>query len=250
MALTGKSVRYFRAVISYDGTAFLGFQIQASGRTVQGVLETALTEIAKNPVRIIGAGRTDAGVHALGQVISFPISWAHSSNKLRIALNVKLPNDVVVRSLSETNDNFHPRFDAKSRHYRYVISTGSVRDVFNRQYTLWLNELIDIDLLQRATMCLLGTHDLAAFGKPPQGTNTIRTIFQARWLGDGNKIVFEIVADAFLYRMVRNIVGTLLQVGLGQIEVGHVAKILLSKNRAESGPPVAPQGLFLVKVNY
>lgn len=243
-------ISYFKAVIAYDGTAFLGFQIQTSGRTVQGVIEAALTEIAKNPVRIIGAGRTDTGVHALGQVISFALPWKHSCHKLQIALNVKLPTDVTICSLSEADADFHPRYTAKSRQYKYVISTSSTKNIFSRQYALWLNTSIDVSVLQQASACLIGTHDFAAFGKPPQGTNTVRTVFQAEWLCYVDEIIFEITADAFLYRMVRNIVGTLLQAGLGQITVNDVHGILLSKSRATCGPPVAPQGLFLVKVNY
>ena len=243
-------MRQFRAILAYDGTEFLGFQIQANGRTVQGVIEAVLEQITKRPSRIIGAGRTDTGVHAAGQVISFKIQWRHSIGKLQKALNVKLPTDIVVLSLTEIAGDFHPRYDALARQYRYTILNQAVRNVFSRRYALWVPQDIDFEAMQAASRYLLGTHDFATFGRPPQGTNSIRTVSQADWCVKDTTMSFEITANAFLYRMVRNIVGTILDVGLGNLAIKQIPDILLAKDRSKSGAPVAPYGLSLIKVYY
>ncbi|MEM7032652.1 MAG: tRNA pseudouridine(38-40) synthase TruA [Chloroflexota bacterium] len=243
-------MRQFKAVIAYDGTDFLGFQVQANGRTVQGTIEIVLASIAKSPVRIVGAGRTDTGVHAAGQVVSFRLNWQHDTSVLKKVLNVKLPNDIVVLSLVEMKGDFHPRYDAKSRQYRYTIRNQSARSVFDRHYSLLVTKELDLRAIKCASRYFLGTHDFATFGRPPQGTNSVRTIFKADWYTNDMVICFEITADAFLYRMVRNIVGTLLDVGLRKISAGDIPIILLAKDRAMSGSPVAPNGLSLIKINY
>lgn len=240
----------YKAIIAYDGTDFLGFQIQARGRTVQGTLEAALKKIAKQPVRIIGAGRTDTGVHAIGQVISFRLLWRHRLADLHKALNANLPQDIVVLELSEIDSGFHPRFDALSRQYRYTILNQRVRDVFKRRYAMHVSQILDVEQMQQASLHLLGTHDFASFGRAPQGDNTVRTVIQAAWSVNEPEITFEITANAFLYRMVRSIVGTLLEVGLGKFKVGEVKKILLARDRSRARTLVPPNGLCLVKVNY
>lgn len=240
----------YKAIIAYDGTDFLGFQIQAKGRTVQGTLEAALKKIAKQPVRIIGAGRTDTGVHAIGQVISFKLPWRHSPTDLHKALNANLPPDIVVLELSEINSGFHPRFDALSRQYCYTILNQQVRDVFKRRYALHVSRILDVGQMQQASLHFLGTHDFASFGRAPQGDNTVRTITQAAWSVNGPEITFEITANAFLYRMVRSMVGTLLEVGLGKFKVDEVKKILLARNRSRARTLAPSNGLCLVKVNY
>lgn len=240
----------YKAIIAYDGTDFLGFQIQAKGRTVQGTVEAALKKIAKHPVRIIGAGRTDTGVHAIGQVISFRLPWRHRLADLHRALNANLPQDIVVLELSEIDSGFHPRFDALSRQYRYTILNQRVRDVFKRCYALHVAQVLDIGRMQQASLHLLGTHDFASFGRAPQGDNTVRTVTQAAWSANGPEITFEITANAFLYRMVRSIVGTSLEVGLGKLKVDEVKKILLARDRSRARTLVPSNGLCLVKVNY
>ncbi|NIT58244.1 MAG: tRNA pseudouridine(38-40) synthase TruA [Aliifodinibius sp.] len=240
----------YKAIIAYDGTDFLGFQIQARGRTVQGTLEAALKKIAKQPVRIIGAGRTDTGVHAIGQVISFRLLWRHRLADLHKALNANLPQDIVVLELSEIDSGFHPRFDALSRQYRYTILNQRVRDVFKRRYEMHVSQILDVGQMQQASLHLLGTHDFASFGRAPQGDNTVRTVIQAAWSVNEPEITFEITANAFLYRMVRSIVGTLLEVGLGKLKVDEVKKILLARDRSRARTLVPSNGLCLVKVNY
>ncbi|RME49726.1 MAG: tRNA pseudouridine(38-40) synthase TruA, partial [Caldilineae bacterium] len=209
----------FKATIAYDGTDFFGFQIQAQERTVQGTLETVLQTIARAPVRVTGAGRTDAGVHATGQVIAFQLPWRHTPADLQNALNANLPPDIVVQHVTIAPPNFHPRFDARRRQYRYTILNQPLPDVLRRRYTAHIAPPLQVERMQQASRLLLGTHDFAAFGRPPQGDNTVRTVTQAEWQARGSELTFTITANAFLYRMVRNVVGTLIQVGLGRLEV-------------------------------
>jgi len=243
-------VQHYKATIAYDGTDFLGYQIQAQGRTVQGELEKALDTIARKQTRVVGAGRTDTGVHATGQVIAFKLAWRHSIADLHRALDANLPPDIVVGELTEANTDFHPRFDAVSRQYRYTILNQPIKDVLRQRYTAYISRPVDVDRMRQASVCLLGRHNFASFGKPPQGNNTVRTLTQADWQVNGSEIAFYISANAFLYRMVRNIVGTLLQVGLRQMDVDEVEAILQARDRSKAGPPALPNGLCLVKVNY
>ena len=241
---------HFKAIIAYDGTDFYGFQIQAQERTVQGTLETVLQTIARTPVRVIGAGRTDAGVHAIGQVIAFWMPWRHPPADLQNALNANLPPDIVVQHLTTAQPNFHPRFDAHRRQYRYTILNQPLPDVLRRRYTAHIAPPLQMERMQQASRLLLGTHDFAAFGRPPQGSNTVRTITQAQWQANGPELTFTITANAFLYRMVRNIVGTLIQVGLGRLNVEDVQTILQTRDRAAAGPPAPAAGLCLTRVIY
>lgn len=244
------SVQNHKAIIAYDGTDLLGFQIQSRGRTAQGVLEEALAKIAKKPIRIIGAGRTDAGVHATGQVVAFKLAWKHTLADLQNALNANLPADIAVHELTTTYFNFHPRFDARSRQYKYTILNQPSRDVMKRRYTAHISKPVDVALMQQASFYLVGTHDFASFGRPPQGDNTIRTVSQAEWQVEGSEIAFYITANAFLYKMVRTIVGTLLQIGLGEMDVDELKDILQVKDRSKAGAPAPACGLCLVKVTY
>ena len=213
-------------------------------------MEKTLKTIIKRPVRIIGAGRTDSGVHASGQVIAFDLEWSHQLEALQKALNVNLPQDVAVVSLTTTDSNFHPRFDALSRQYRYTILNQPVRDVLRRRYTMLVRQPLNLSIMQEAGQLFLGQQDFASFGRPPQGDNTVRTITQIDWAVSGAEIKFEITANAFLYRMVRNIVGTLIQVGLGNLTPAEVEAILLARDRSQGAVPALPSGLCLVKVNY
>lgn len=245
-----QSLENYKAIIAYDGTDFLGFQVQASGRTVQGELEKTLARILKSPQRIIGSGRTDAGVHAIGQVISMKIAWQHSTQDLHRALNATLPDDIVVKELTTIYPSFHPRFDAKKRQYVYTIVNQSLPNVLLRRYALHIAKPLNIQKMQRAARYLVGEHDFASFGKPPQGNNSVRRIYQIDWQQNGADIKMTISANAFLYRMVRNIVGTLLDVGLGKLDVENVKDILQAKDRAKAGAPALACGLCLTNVDY
>jgi tRNA pseudouridine38-40 synthase len=242
--------RRYRAIVEYDGTDFLGYQIQATGRTVQGEIEKSIQKVTQSKIRIEAAGRTDAGVHAVGQVIAFNAAWKHSLEDLHSALNATLPPDIGVSDLKFAENSFHPRFDALSRGYRYTIINQPWPIVLQRRYAYQVKKNLDVAAMRKSSRFLLGPHDFASFGKAPQGENTTRNLMQANWSVEGSRLTFEITANAFLYRMVRKIVGTLLQVGLGQLAADEIKNILERRDLTCSAPPVPAHGLCLVRVTY
>jgi tRNA pseudouridine38-40 synthase len=239
-----------KATVAYDGTDFVGFQRQAVGRTVQGVFESVLEDVVGSRVRVLAAGRTDAGVHAEGQVIAFDIEWRHSPSDLQRALNAGLPQDSVVRELAQAAADFHPRYDALSRRYRYTIYQASVRSPLVRRASLHCKTSLDIEAMKAATAVIIGEHDFAAFGRPTKGDVTVRRVIEANWSATPPWVVFEIEANAFLFRMVRSIVGTLLQVGHGKISSERVLEILASRDRGQAGKTAPAHGLCLIRVSY
>jgi tRNA pseudouridine38-40 synthase len=249
-ARTGSETDYFRATVAYDGTDFLGFQLQSNGRTVQGVLEAALAQVTQTNVRVIGSGRTDSGVHARGQVIAFRSDWRHKMEDLHRALNAMLPPDVAVLDLDRAPEGWHPRFSALRRHYRYTVLNQPLRSPLDRRYAHHLPQPLDIRALQAGSGLLVGVHDFAAFGQATQGESTQREVFEARWRQDGPWFTFDVVGNAFLRGMVRNLVGLLLQVGAGCWLVERVAEVLESRNRALAAPPAPACGLCLMRVEY
>jgi len=240
----------YRAIVEYEGTDFLGYQIQAKGRTVQGELEKALGKVTQSDIRIDSAGRTDAGVHATGQVIAFNALWRHSLEELHRALNATLSWDVVISDLTISDRSFHPRFDALSRTYRYTILNQLWPSPLQQRYAYHIRNPLDVAAMCQAGRFFMGVHDFASFGKPPQGKNTVREVKQVEWIVDGTRLVFEITANAFLYRMVRTIVGTLVQVGLGQLVPKDVKDIIAAQDLTQSAPPAPARGLCLIKVTY
>lgn len=240
----------YRATVEYDGSDFLGFQYQARGRTVQGEIEKAIEKVTQQKVRIAGAGRTDAGVHALGQVIAFNVAWRHSAQELQRALNAVLPMDIALRDCCVVSFDFHPRYDALWRQYRYVVWNEPVRSPLWQRYAYHVPEPLDIAAMQKATQYLIGCHDFAAFGKAPRGDNTVRKVLQAEWIVEGKRLIFEITADAFLRHMVRRIVGTLLQIGRGQRPPEEIALLVQGKAGRLATPLAPAQGLCLVKIGY
>ena len=240
-----------RAVVAYDGTDYFGFQRQANGPTVQAALEDALAQVTQSPVAVVAAGRTDSGVHARGQVVAFDIAdWRHGLDDLQRALNAVLPPDVAVSAVEEAAPDFHPRYDARSRRYRYTVYNAPVRSPLDRRYSWHIRSPLDVGAMQEAARLLLGEHDFAAFGRPPQGTNTVRLVLAVEWGGRPPRLTFDIEANAFLYRMVRSIVGTLVSVGRGAMSVAEFAAVLESRERARAGPTAPPQGLCLIEVKY
>lgn len=236
------------AILEYDGTDFEGFQIQKHGRTVQGELERALRRITGEKIRVIGGGRTDAGVHAAGQGAHFDTAWQRSLAELQRALNAVLPGDIAVRSLVEVGKDFSARYSAKSRAYRYTILNQAIRSPLACRYALLVPEPLDADAMDAAARCLLGKHDFGAFGSPPRGENTVREMYRAEVKREGTWVRIDLEANAFLYRMVRRIVGTLLGVGKGVLSVAEFREVLAKQRRA--GQAVPPQGLCLVAVRY
>jgi tRNA pseudouridine38-40 synthase len=239
-----------RATIAYDGTDFLGFQLQSSGRTVQGVLEDALAQVSQERVRVVGSGRTDSGVHARGQIIGFHLAWRHSLEDLQRALNAVLPKDVAVLELGLAPEGWHPRFSALRRHYRYSVLSQPIRSPLDRRYAHRVAQSLDLELLETSSRVLVGVHDFAAFGRPTQGEGTVREVFDASWRQDGPWFTFDVVGNAFLRGMVRSLVGALLQVGTGAWPVERVAMVLQSRNRALAAPPAPACGLCLMRVEY
>jgi len=246
-------VTRFRATLVYDGTRFHGFQWQANASpTVQEVVEAALKDVCGRDLRVLTAGRTDTGVHASGQVIAFDLDWQHPAEDLRNALNASLPDDVAVRAVDVAPDEFHPRHDARSRTYQYTVYVGAVRDPL-RRFTAWhLIAPLDAKAIQQAAAALVGIQDFATFGTPTVGDITVRNVTEARWeaSSDGSEHCFTITANAFLFRMVRSIVGTLVMVGQGRMTVDGFRAILATRDRQQSGPVAPPQGLTLIAVNY
>ena len=241
----------YRALVEYDGTDFLGYQIQARGRTVQGEIEKSLNKITRTEVRVDGAGRTDAGVHAVGQVIAFNVAWRHTLEDLHRAFNATLPADIVISDLEVVQDTFHPRFQALSRTYHYFIISQRWPSVMKRRYAHHVSRPLNVEAMAKASRDLLGQQDFAAFGKPPQGNNSIRSVTCADWyVSDDKQLTFKITANAFLYRMVRTIVGTLIQIGMGQGSVGSISEILESCDLTRSAAPAPACGLCLMNVVY
>jgi tRNA pseudouridine38-40 synthase len=243
-----------RAIVAYDGTSYGGFQRQTNAPTVQQALETALAQVTQEAIVIQAAGRTDAGVHAAGQVIAFDTAWRHTVDDLQRALNAVLPADIVLLEANEAALGFHPRYEARSRHYRYTVYNAPVRWPLSRLYSLHVRQSLDVEGMRQAARALVGGHDFAAFGQPPDGRDrggvTIRQVLLAEWGGDPPWLTFDIEANAFLYRMVRSIIGTLLLVGKGKMTPETFVEILASCDRSQAGPTAPPQGLCLIEVKY
>ena len=246
----------YQIILAYDGTGFLGSQRQASSRTVQSELEKALRKLGWQGQTIYLAGRTDTGTHASGQVAAFDLDWLHGLQKLQDALNANLPRDMAVRDVQAAADHFHPRFDARSRCYRYRLFCAGVRDPLRERYAwrVWP----PVAELAALAQIWPGRHDFAAFGSPPHaGGNTIRTVLSAAWQQQADEWFFEIRADAFLYRMVRRLVYAQVAVGQARLtaetllqalddpsEVGQVARSQIPASLAPAS------GLTLVDVRY
>jgi tRNA pseudouridine38-40 synthase len=237
--------------VEVDGTAYHGFQLQAGHRTIQGELEQALASVTQETIRIVGAGRTDAGVHALGQVVSFRTAWDRPLARLQQALNAVLPRDIAIREMAEAAPDFHARYSAVSRAYRYTILNCPVRSPLKERFAHRVATPLAVEPMAEACGHLVGCHDFASFGRPmKEGRSTVRTIHQARCWREGETVYVEIVADAFLRRMVRRIVGGLLEVGTGQLSSEGFREILFARDPSLIQVTAPPRGLCLVKVNY
>jgi len=242
----------YQAVLAYDGTDFVGFQRQREGRTVQGVVESALRRLGWQEEAIRYAGRTDAGVHARGQVIAFRLRWQHGAEALRRALNSLLPPDVAVSALRPAPADFHPRYAAVARRYVYRLYVAAERRPLWRRYAWRVWPALDGDLLAAAAALFPGRRDFAALGTPPspQGT-TVRTVYKAAWASfDEGLWVFDVVADAFLYRMVRRMVALQVAVAQGRMPLESVKQALDQPPAAPLQGLAPPQGLVLQEVCY
>lgn len=242
----------FKLTIEYDGSAFHGWQRQKQARTVQQTIEQALAVMTREAVVLIGSGRTDAGVHALGQTASFRTRCGLTATAFRNGLNSLLPDDVVVHACDSMPDAFHARFDAKLKHYRYHILNRPVPPAVGRQFVWHIRRPLDAPAMAQAAQAFVGTHDFKAVeGAGSPRSHTVRTVADSSLeLSDDGRLIYDIQADGFLRFMVRNIVGTLVEVGLGKRTIGDVGAVLQAKDRSRAGPTAPPQGLFLMAVIY
>jgi len=258
-------MRSLKLTLSYDGTKFVGWQRQAEGTSLQGLLEAILTAIDGTPVAVAGAGRTDAGVHALGQVASCTLASTLDTDTLRRALNAQLPAEVRVLAVEEVAAAFHARFSATGKRYRYVIANGTLVSPFAARYAWHLTGPLDLPAMQQAAKHLVGTHDYSAFQCAGSDVaHAVRSIrlaeiadvtsgppapLSAGAVPGGRLLAVEVASDGFLRHMVRTLTGTLVQVGQGRRDP-DLRPLLASTNRALAGPTAPAHGLWLVEVNY
>jgi tRNA pseudouridine38-40 synthase len=240
----------YQLKIAYDGTNFLGFQKQRNGRTVQAEIENALHCLEWKGKSIIAAGRTDAGVHASGQMITVQISWQHPLSDLQKALNANLADDVAVISIRKVPDSFHPRFSALSRKYIYRIYCQDQRNPLMDRYAWRVWPAVDFTSLKKAAEVIIGKHDFVAFGKPPRDeAGTIREVFTAEWKNEKDAFRFEVKANAFLYHMVRRMVFLQVRVGQGLMDIKDLRLTVAGVKNIKPG--IAPAcGLELAEVEY
>ncbi len=242
----------FKITIEYDGTNYHGWQRQKKDKTIQEEIEKALFRITGQKITLTGSGRTDSGVHALSQVANFKLKTDLTANIFLKALNSILKDDIIIKKCEEVSLSFHARFDAKNKTYHYFILNGKLPRAIGRMYHWHICHPLDINNMNLAASYLVGEHDFAAFeGAGSPRAHTVRRIFMAEFVkGNDGMIIFKIQASGFLRFMVRNIVGTLKDVGSEKITPDKFKEILLSKNRKNAGPTAPPQGLFLVHVCY
>ena len=243
--------RTIKLTVAYDGTRFVGWQRQAEGESIQGLLEDALARFEGAPVTVHGAGRTDAGVHALGQVGSAQLTCGHDTAALLRGLNASLPADVRVVRVDDQPPGFHARFSARSKTYRYVLRTSPILDPFDRLYAWHVGTGLDRPAMLEAAAALVGTHDFAAFQSTGTETaGTVRIITRSALVERDGVSHYEVEGNGFLRHMVRAIVGTLVEVGRGLRPPGSMASLLHGGTRAQAGATAPAHGLFLVRVEY
>ena len=240
-----------KLTIAYDGTHFKGWQRQANGKTIQGEIEKAIEKVFGKHHVLYGASRTDSGVHAKAQVANFKINSSIPTSKIPTALNACLSEDIAIIKAEEAGADFHSRFDAKIKHYRYFILNSRNRDPFNEKYSWRVPYKLNVPLVRKEAKVLIGKHDFKSFQATDKiERSSVRKISRLSIKKEKNQLIVDIEADGFLYNMVRNIVGTLVDIGRGYLPEGSMKKILKAKDRTKAGPTAPAKGLFLVEAKY
>jgi len=244
-------MRRVALILEYDGTDFRGWQLQATGRTVQGVLEEAIFKATGARSRVHGAGRTDVGVHAEGQVAHFDTDSELTVGDMLGALNYYLPHDVAVLAVQDVSSEFHARFSATSKLYRYRLLLSRVRRPLRERFCVREGRELGVEAMRRCAALLEGRHDFASFASEAwRMGSTVRTVLRSEWQQEGEELLYFVEADGFLYKMVRALVGTMLRVGLGKLTVDDFQRVMNAGDRAAAGPCAPAKGLTLLSVKY
>lgn len=244
----------YKAIIAYDGTHFNGFQKQPNGRTVQEEMEKTLKKMANGKeITVFGSGRTDAGVHAMGQVIHFDYPEERPLERMRFALDTQSSEDIAVKAVEIVSDDFHARYLVKEKTYQFRVDIGKPRSPFRRHYASYFPYPLDFSKIQRALPDLIGTHDFTSFCASGSSIeDKVRTIYEAKMEVNeaGDELLFTFRGNGFLYKMIRILVGTLLKIGNGRLSEDSIPEIIAKKDRNAAGPTAHPEGLYLYEVVY
>ena len=241
----------YAAVVEYDGRPFCGWQSQPHAPSVQACVEQALSHVAAEPIKVQCAGRTDSGVHALGQVIHFDSAVERSLRSWLLGANSNLPESIAIQRVQTMSDDFHARFSARARSYRYVIANQVPRPALLVGKATWYVKALDVARMQEAANSLLGKHDFTSFRALACQANTpIRTLQKLQLRREGSLVILDVTANAFLHHMVRNLAGVLMAIGSGEREVSWAAELLQQRDRSQAGVTAKPDGLYFVAVQY
>jgi tRNA pseudouridine38-40 synthase len=244
----------YKLILAYDGTNYCGWQIQPNGTSIQEILQKNIAILAKQPIHIIGSGRTDAGVHACGQVANFYTEKPLDLKRFHYSLNSLLPNDIRVNSVEDVPLDFHARYSAIAKIYHYHLRLGAIQDPFQRLYSTHIRVPVNIERFKDGAKMFIGTYDFSSFAneahRGPAMHNPVRTLYRLDVIEYDQNVRLEFEGDGFLYKMVRNIVGLLIEVANGKRPLKEIATILAIKDRRAAGQAAPAQGLFLMRVNY
>ncbi|MFA9424086.1 MAG: tRNA pseudouridine(38-40) synthase TruA [Sedimentibacter sp.] len=244
-------VRNIKLIISYDGTAYNGWQKQLNGPSIQETIEKAASKVMKQKIDLVGSGRTDRGVHALGQVANFNADTKIEDAKIKMALNATLPKDIRIIDSVDVPLEFNSRYDAHDKTYMYQIYNERISNPFYSRYSWFVPSILDIEKMEQAIKLIIGSHDFRGFmATGSQVKTTVRTVYEARLIHDNELVKLYVSGSGFLYNMVRIIAGTLIDIGKGSREISCIENALRNKDRTVLGQTARPEGLFLLSVNY